>query len=119
MPTFTVIDAHIFSWLSAFILFFIIVRRKTRSTILQRSLHVAYAAIIISGTCLVVTAMDYGQPLLYATKCFLGALLIAAMEGIIAQKQAHKRTAILTALAVLFVVTIAVIGYILPIGYHF
>lgn len=110
-------DFHIFTWLGAFLLFFIVLRGKQKRTLTYRLLHLFYALIIISGTCLVVTAMNYGHPLLYAIKFFLGALLLVAFEWIIALKEQQCSTRMCAIIAVLLFIIIASLGLYLPMGY--
>lgn len=118
MLSLTLIDVHIFSWLSAIIFFLIAIRRQTRSALLQRLLHAAYASIIITGTFLIIAAMNYGQPLLYAVKSFIGALIIIGMESTLIQRHAQKRTKTLLILTGLLLVIIFIIGIKLPMGYY-
>ena len=110
-------DFHIFTWLGAFVLFFIVMRTKQKGTLAHRLLHLFYALIIISGTCLVVTTLNYGHPFVYATKFFLGALLLIVLECIVARKEKQQATATLAIIATLLFIIIASMGLYLPMGY--
>lgn len=110
---------HIFTWVTACLLFFVLLFKNEHPRPLQLTLHSFYALIIISGTLLVLEAMNYGYFLQYATKFFVGALLIIAMELCLHKKRTQQSTRTLLLIMTALFLVIAWLGFTLPMGYAF
>lgn len=119
MSFFTVsTEFHIFTWATALILFFVLVLAKQKIRPLHLTLHIFYLLVILSGTVLVLEAMNYGHALLYAMKFFIGAALILVMELLLLAKQRQQPLKIYWLLIFVFFSAIAWIGLALPMGYY-
>lgn len=110
---------HITTWVVALVLFFVAAGMNKASKgrkISHMILRLFYILIIISGGALFITAMDYGQGMLYGLKLLFGLGVISFMEMTLVRGAKGKST---TGMWVGFIVCLIVVlglGFHLPMG---
>ena len=113
---------HITTWVVALILFFVAVSMQKGSKgrkITHMILRLFYILIIATGVALFITALDYGQGMLYGFKLLFGLGVIAFMELVLVRSNKGKSTGRMWAGFIICLIVVLVLGFKLPMGFQF
>ncbi|MEB7773315.1 YisL family protein [Kurthia gibsonii] len=113
---------HITTWVVALILFFVAVSMQKGSKgrkITHMILRLFYILIIATGVALFITALDYGQGMLYGFKLLFGLGVIAFMELVLVRGNKGKSTGGMWAGFIICLIVVLVLGFKLPMGFQF
>ncbi|MBQ0137735.1 MAG: YisL family protein [Kurthia sp.] len=121
MPDFlsTTTHLHITTWVVALILFFVAAGMNKASKgrkISHMILRLFYIFIIISGVALFITAMDFGQGMLYGFKLLFGLGVIAFMEMTLVRGAKGKSTTAMWIGFIVCLIAVLGLGFHLPLG---
>lgn len=113
---------HITTWLVALILFFVAASMSKTSKgrkITHMILRLFYILIIFTGVALFITAMDYGQGMLYGLKLLFGLGVVAFMEMTLVRGAKNKPTTGVWVGFIVCLIAVLGLGLHLPMGFKF
>lgn len=113
---------HITTWVVALILFFVASSMQKGSKgrkITHMILRLFYILIVGSGLALFITAMDYGQGMLYGFKLLFGLGVIAFMELVLVRGNKGKSVGAMWIGFIICLLVVLFLGFKLPMGFKF
>ncbi|VEI04950.1 YisL family protein [Kurthia zopfii] len=113
---------HITTWVVAIILFLVAAGMSKTSKgrkITHMILRLFYILIIVSGGALFITAMDYGQGMMYGFKLLAGLGVVAFMEMTLVRGAKGKSTGAMWIGFIVCLLIVLGLGFHLPMGMKF
>lgn len=113
---------HITTWVVALILFFVAAGMNKASKgrkISHMILRLMYILVTLTGVALFITALDFGQGMLYGLKFIAGLGVIAFMEMVLVRGAKGKSTTGMWIGLIVCLLAVLGLGFSLPMGFDF